>query len=176
MDYSQYPQYVPLEKMTVIENHPQYLVVHCSDSDVDDFKSIQRYHIIDRGWENIGYNYLIERDGTLKNGRPETYHGAHVAEDNMNYKSLGICLCGKFENKMPSQAQINTLKTLLNTLKVKYSIPLANILPHRHWNKGKTCPGSMIPDTFGQSLIEVAPVLDYKDKIRQVINILQGIL
>lgn len=158
MDYTKYTKYVPIEKMAIIDNKPSWIVVHCSDSDFDNFESIQRFHITDPShhWENIGYHYVVERDGTLRYGRPENYHGAHVGEQGMNTKSLGICLCGKFENKGPSDAQVATLKKLLGQLTVKYGITKDKVVPHRHFTKAKTCYGSFMKDDWAQSLLEVS--------------------
>lgn len=170
--FENYSNYVPLEKMTKQDNKPEWLVIHCSDSDLDNFESIQRYHVTapTHLWENIGYHYLIERGGKLVKGRPDLYHGGHVAEDGMNKKSIGICMCGKFENKMPDPGQTETLRKLLKELSPKYNIPVQKIKNHRNWNKGKTCPGSKISDTWAQELIS-AP--NEKEMIKkQIIDLL----
>lgn len=158
MNYTKYKNYIPLSKMTKKDNKPEYLIVHCSDSDVDNFESIQRYHITEREFENIGYHYLIERDGTIKPGRPEFYHGAHVSQDNMNKRSIGICIAGKFDTKSPSEKQISALKHLLEQLMAKYMIPIENIKPHRFWEHNKTCFGSFLPDTWAQDVVR-SPVI-----------------
>ena len=45
------------------------------------------------GWDGIGYHKIILRDGTIENGRPEYWMGAHVK--GKNNKSLGVCLIGR---------------------------------------------------------------------------------
>jgi len=45
-----------------------------------------------RGWKDIGYHWLIDRDGQVIAGRTATTIGAHVADH--NWGTLGICLIG----------------------------------------------------------------------------------
>lgn len=180
MNYSNYPNYVPFEKMTKIDNFPEWLVVHCSASDYDDFESIKRYHITDPAhlWENCGYTYVIERGGKLFAGRPETYHGAHVAEKDtdgkkINNKSIGICLCGNLDKHEPDAGQVATLRKLLSELSVKYKIPKEKIKPHRYWTKAKTCYGSKLPDTWATDLLAPSPGVESKEQIKKdIINLL----
>lgn len=158
MDLTKYKNYVPFSKMKTRDNKPKYLVVHCSDSNYDNFESIQRFHVTapDHLWENFGYHYAIEqgdKDGNLVAGRPEHYHGAHVKEGIINKESIGICICGKFDNKMPSEKQTETLRKLLKDLSKKYNIKPENIVPHRHFTKSKSCYGTFIPDNWARSLI-----------------------
>jgi len=140
--------------------------VHNSDSDVDDFISIQSYHILERDFENVGYHYVIERSGDIKKGRPENYHGAHVAENDINKKSIGIALCGKFETKGPNDNQIKSLKLLLKSLIDKYSLSKENIVPHRHFTTKKTCYGSYMDDNWAQLIINEEDI-DYKKKFEK---------
>lgn len=134
------------------DNFPEYIIIHCSDSDVDDFKSIQNYHL-SKGWENIGYQKVIERTGLLVQGRPETYHGSHTLEQGMNAKSVGICICGRFENKLPNDNQIKTLKEEVSRLMSVYNIPVEKIKYHRHFKPSKTCPGMAIKDDWVKNLV-----------------------
>ena len=71
-----------------------FLVVHCSatrpemDVGVED---IRRWHLA-KGWSDIGYHYVITRNGTPQTGRPEGEIGAHV--HGYNARSVGINLSG----------------------------------------------------------------------------------
>jgi len=165
MNYSNYPNYVPFEKMTKKDNFPKFIVVHHSASGVDNADSIQRYHITDPGhlWENTGYHWIINRGGLLVAGRPENYHGAHVAEQNMNRQSIGICLCGNFDKNLPDEGQIKTLTQLLKDLMAKYNIPAMSIFPHRHYalnSNGtpyKSCYGSKLGESWARDLVSNIP-------------------
>lgn len=45
-----------------------------------------------RGFRTIGYHWIIEPDGTLVAGRPESEIGAHV--EGFNKNTIGICMIG----------------------------------------------------------------------------------
>tara|TARA_R110000737_G_scaffold72378_1_gene100876 strand:+ start:3107 stop:3613 length:507 start_codon:yes stop_codon:yes gene_type:complete len=55
---------------------------------------IRRWHVEDRGWSDIGYHMIIDRDGTRARGRAEDRVGAHVRGRNTN--SLGVSLVGGY--------------------------------------------------------------------------------
>jgi N-acetyl-anhydromuramyl-L-alanine amidase AmpD len=162
MDYSKYTNYKPLDKMTKVDNFPTEVILHHSASLVDNFNSIQSYHITDPShlWENIGYHWIIERGGALKQGRPENYHGAHVKEDGVNSRSIGICLCGDIDKKLPDEGQIATLKNLLYRISKQYNISPDNVYPHRHYALNasgkpyKSCFGNLLKDDFGSNLLK----------------------
>lgn len=122
------------------------IVVHCSatrpSQDIG-AAEIDRWHRQGNGWSQIGYHYVVRRDGTIEPGRPLEKRGAHVAGHNAN--SIGICLVGGVaeddaavaeENFTP--AQWDALSELLRTLVIAY--PKAAIVGHNELDKGKACP------------------------------------
>lgn len=111
------------------------LVVHCSDTpDSRDVTAvdIHQWHL-ERGWSGIGYHKIIRRNGTIENGRPEYWYGAHVRSHNTN--SLGVCLIGK-ENYTNEQMQ--ALYQQLMQWQKQY--PKAKIYGHNDLDSNKTCP------------------------------------
>ena len=54
-------------------------------------KEIRQWHQ-DRGWRDVGYHWVIRRNGTLEEGRPENQNGAHVRGHNSG--TIGICWVG----------------------------------------------------------------------------------
>ena len=101
------------------------IVIHCSatpaDMDVDAAK-IKHWHTVDNGWDDIGYHYVIKRDGTLETGREEHRTGSHARQ--VNGTSIGICMIGGSDksggwenNFLPEQ--FDTLKQIVETLKDK---------------------------------------------------------
>ena len=67
------------------------LVIHCSDTDDNlclNALDLHNMHI-GFGWDGIGYHKIINKDGSLENGRPEYWVGAHVK--GKNEISLGVC-------------------------------------------------------------------------------------
>lgn len=55
---------------------------------------IDRWHREERGWRGIGYHWIIDRDGRIAAGRPETDIGAHVSGHNKG--TIGVALVGGF--------------------------------------------------------------------------------
>ena len=134
-----------------------FLVVHCAatppsmDIGVNEIRAWHQK----RGWFDVGYHYVIRRDGVAEKGRPENRPGAHVR--GANEISLGICLVGGVDrNNQPEDnfmdAQMRTLKNLILELKGRY--PSAGVIGHRDVpGVAKACPSFDVlrwySDTFG---------------------------
>jgi hypothetical protein len=62
-------------------------------------RSIQAYHTQSRGWCDIGYNFLVDRYGTIYEGRRGgtrlPVRGAHAGDYNTN--TVGISMIGNFD-------------------------------------------------------------------------------
>lgn len=115
------------------------IVVHCSDTpptmDIG-VEEIDQWHR-ERGWNGVGYHYVIRRDGVTEMGRPVDQVGAHVKGHNAY--SIGICLVGGADGKYDyTFAQWYGLRGLLDMLALQH--PEAAILGHRDLDEGKTCP------------------------------------
>ena len=70
------------------------IVIHCTQTPKDmevDVEKVTQWHK-DRGFDTIGYHYLIKRDGTLQLGRDEDVVGAHAVA--VNGTSIGVALAG----------------------------------------------------------------------------------
>lgn len=89
--------------------------------------------------QHIGYHYVIELDGTVRDGRPLQETGAHVADFNIN--SIGICLVGtsKF-----THSQWFTLLRLIQTIEESLNTSL-ELLGHNQLSK-KDCPNFDVPE------------------------------
>lgn len=113
------------------------IVVHCSDTESGNVDSIRRYHVSHNGWNDVGYHFVITRDGTIEPGRPLSKAGAHVS--GANYDSIGICLIGKNDFK---PHQFEALRDLVAALKAQFgglSVFPHNVFPSAK-KQGKTCP------------------------------------
>lgn len=144
------------------DNYPQWLVIHHSAATENQtVESIENYHL-SLGWEGIGYAYVITKLGEVWKGRPEHYHGAHVKEQNINFKSIGILMVGDFDKKLPTEEQVSALKALLLELQARYSIPNEKIVPHRRFlgkPPYKSCYGKLLSDDWLKQLLQSsAPV------------------
>lgn len=70
-------------------------VVFSLSAFVNDYS--QNYHMNQKKWNDIGYNFLVGEDGNVYEGRGWGQHGAHSVS--YNSKSIGICLIGNFVRK-----------------------------------------------------------------------------
>jgi hypothetical protein len=110
-----------------------HLWVHHSagQTNSSDFAAVVRsyytYHITDRqgytGWADIGYNWLVDPNGVIYQGRAHVYsvvsetvttdiQGAH-AGSSVNARSMGICVIGDYTTILPSAAAITSLRNML---------------------------------------------------------------
>ena len=113
------------------------IVIHVTDSpdDIDvGVREVRQWHL-DRGWSDIGYHYLIRRNGTVENGRSEEQKGAHVYGHNAD--SLGIVWVGK---KNMDPRQLFSLLQLVKSLMDKYEVDVQKVLGHYELDSNKTCP------------------------------------
>lgn len=141
------------------KNNPEYIIVHHTGTsrDTTTFRGVDNYH--KRKWNfksslghYIGYQYFIEADGKVTQGRADTDAGAHTKEQRMNYRSIGICLAGHFNREMPSESQVKSLAKLIASLALKYKIAAERIVPHRHF-KPTSCYGTNLADAWASSLV-----------------------
>lgn len=130
------------------------IIVHCSgtpegeDKTVADIRKDHKAH----GWSDIGYHYVVYRDGSVHKGRDVDIQGAHCGDNGGNIGSIGVCYIGGVEHRIPGVAYKNlkpkdtrtdaqkvALLNLLLDLKKLY--PHAVILGHRDLDEhGKLCP------------------------------------
>ncbi len=119
----------------------EYIILHHTGAEEKDTEHIRRNHL-QRGFMDIGYNYVIEKDGLIVEGRALDIPGAHCVADRMNFRSIGVALIGNFEVRHPYPAQLQSLAALLKLLQVVYGIELENILLHKEVKGASTkCPG-----------------------------------
>lgn len=127
------------------------IFIHCSatregqDYTIED---IRKWHK-QRGFNDIGYHYVIYRDGTIHNGRDVDLVGAHC--EGHNSHSIGVCYIGgcKSDGVTPKDTRTNAQKTsllsLLKDLRRKY--PFAKIRGHNEVAK-KACPSFIVKNEY----------------------------
>lgn len=130
-----------INRITV--HHEGWVPVHFSDQSTTAarLKKIQRVHIEDRGWADIGYHYIIDRAGRVWEGRDIRYQGAHVRNNNPH--NIGIMVLGNFDKQQPSAAQVNALVATLRNMVKTYRIPVRNVKTHQELNP-TACPGKSL--------------------------------
>lgn len=129
------------------------IAIHCSATKANlDFygpqatadigvKEITVWHK-ERGFNGIGYHFVIRRNGVIETGRDLNIAGAHVA--NYNSNSIGICLVGGVDSKNKAEnnytkEQWDSLLKLIKALREKF--PKTIIKGHRDYPKvNKECP------------------------------------
>ena len=115
-------------------------MMHRSDRDL--VAAVQHYHQGNLGWADIGYHYLIGRDGNVYEGRPLHAQGAHCGGAR-NRHNLGVAVIGDFQRELPTPAQLATIEHFLIDQQQRYQIRQRELLAHRE--VGVTiCPGDQL--------------------------------
>ncbi|XP_013870469.1 peptidoglycan recognition protein 5 [Austrofundulus limnaeus] len=100
---------------------------------------IQRFHMNDRDFDDIGYNFLVGGDGLVFEGRGWGVVGAHTKGHNRD--TLGIAFMGNYTNDTPSKDALQSVKQLLiSGVSLGFLQPQFVLFGHR--DLGNTiCPG-----------------------------------
>ena len=162
--------------------HPYFdkLTLHhaacCSADDLEEGKSqvywIQDFHQNGRGWNDIGYHFLVDRAGNIYQGRPETVIGAHVGGANTG--NIGVCLLGCYHPPEASCFQTITPESrqsiveLFSWVSDTYGQSPTVLLGHRDYFGTTACPGDNVwielprfraeISDFIQSYFEMPPI------------------
>lgn len=119
------------------------IIVHCSATPAGKpytVEDIDKWHR-QRGFDGIGYHFVVYLDGSVHKGRSLEKVGAHCLGHNKN--SIGVCYVGgltadgKMINDTRTLAQKLSLQRLLAELKAQF--PDAEIHGHRDF-AAKACP------------------------------------
>lgn len=127
-------------------NRTTAIVVHCSATRASQdigAKEIRSWHR-DRGFTDIGYHYIIRRNGEVEIGRPLWAVGAHVSGNNS--ETVGICLVGGLNDKT-GKAEMNytteqmaSLVVIIGTIQKAYP-EAQHVLGHRDYSFDKNKNG-----------------------------------
>ncbi|XP_055315740.1 peptidoglycan-recognition protein LC-like [Sitodiplosis mosellana] len=91
---------------------------------------IQTFHIESRGWDDIGYNFLVGGDGSVYVGRGWDIQGAHTKGYNIH--SICIAFIGTFNKIAPPKRQLYAAQKLIEEgVKLKKLIPDYRLYGHR---------------------------------------------
>jgi len=125
------------------------IIVHYTATPRDEDFSVAQVKAshLARGFSDIGYHWLVYRDGSVHPGRPESLAGAHCLGHNSH--SIGVCYVGgcpprSVKNWMNigldtrTPAQKAALSSLIKDLKLRY--PNATVHGHNEF-AAKPCPG-----------------------------------
>lgn len=96
---------------------PTHIIIHHSAGNTvsNNYASVVAYywdlHVNTKGWDDIGYNWLIDPNGIIYEGRGTGVLGAHFSCTNSN--TTGICLIGNFQENQVSEKAVNSLVKLV---------------------------------------------------------------
>lgn len=125
------------------------IILHCSATpEGKDFRAadIDRWHKAN-GWKCIGYNYVIDLDGKVEDGRPLYMVGAHTIGHNAN--SIGICYIGGVEKDGKKAKDTRTIEqkesmyALVHQLLSFYQLSINDVHCHNEFAQ-KACPSFTI--------------------------------
>lgn len=132
------------------------IVLHCSDTRHDwlgnssfreRYRELRRWHMQDRGWKDIGYHWVVDRDGEIMPGRDEGTIGAGVLGHNAGV--IHICLLGGYGSAETDRfaehftdAQSRAVRSLIGSISGRTRI--TRISGHNEW-AAKACPGFHVP-------------------------------
>ena len=142
------------------------IVIHCSavrPDQTSSAKKIDEWHK-DRGFNGIGYHYVVRRNGEIEPGRPEWQIGAHCV--NHNAHSIGVCYEGGLDSygnpcDTRTQAQRDSMRALLTRLHEQF--PSAIIMGHRDLSPDLDGNGRIDPDEWLKQCPCFDALLDYED-------------
>lgn len=164
------PSYAASLQLAVVHHTATTNSYAKSESD-NIIRSIYAYHVKTNGWDDIGYNFLIDRYGQIFEGRyggiDRNVIGAHSM--GFNTGSTGISMLGTFASAKPPEIAMSSLKRILSwrldqgtvdpTTSVTYvsngsnkypegqRVTLKRVIGHRDVGE-TTCPGLPVQETL----------------------------
>ena len=131
-----YPGYLRSVLNTIVVHHSAY--PHGGPTE------IQNLHMDRRGFADVAYHFLIDAEGIIYEGRELNIRGAHV--QGFNTGSVGIVLLGNFNEEHPGEAQLSSLRSLVDYLRYTYEIRY--LAGHKDYPDqspdGTECPGDYL--------------------------------
>ena len=144
-----------------------HLIIHHSAANTvsNDYAAVVRtywdWHVNGNGWDDIGYNWLVDPNGVLYKGRAwksdteENILGAHNSGKNSG--TSGICFIGNYVSDIPNEIGLNKVADIAAFLCDKYEIDPSgksyhaaigkendNITGHGQSGGGTSCPGTQL--------------------------------
>ncbi len=117
------------------------------DGVTNDWEAIRKYHIHEKGFRAIGYNFGLERENGLVQwrwGRSLSWEGGHCV--GWNKIALGVCVVGNFDLAAPDPEILRSCVDLGRAIMAAFPAitPERNFF-HRQF-ASKTCPGTKFPE------------------------------
>lgn len=128
------------------------IILHCASTPQGrkvSVSTIRKWHL-QRGFNDIGYHFVIHLDGKISVGRNIAKIGAHCRGQNRG--SIGICYVGGMSKDMSkamdtrTQAQKDSLINLMHELIYKYNKDMT-IHGHNEY-ANKACPSFNVQEEY----------------------------
>jgi len=137
----------PLEYTDKVD---KFIIHHtATESSLDDprqaIRNIYYYHAVTRGWGDIGYNYIIDQQGRVYEGRQggEGVVGGHAGPGNKG--SIGIAILGNYDNTDIPEAAVESLARLMAIKSKIHKITPSEKTILGHYEVMNTrCPGTYL--------------------------------
>lgn len=133
----------------IAEHTVTRITIHHGGVDFPDDKNVVKYLRAlqswgrsDKGWIDIPYHFMIDRQGRIYETRPINFPG----DTNTTYDPAGhvlIAVMGNYENQVLSQVQLDALIAMTAFLAEKYDVPIQKIRGHKDY-ADTSCPGEDI--------------------------------
>ncbi|XP_061079083.1 peptidoglycan recognition protein 6 [Conger conger] len=108
-----------------------------------DMRAMQRFHQDDRGWDDIGYSFVVGSDGYVYEGRGWQWRGAHTKGHNS--LGYGVSFIGDYTASLPSAHTLALARDRLTACAVGGARLTANYTVHGHRQLVNTsCPGDAL--------------------------------
>ncbi len=97
--------------------NPTHIIVHhtAGTNTATDWAAVVRsiwdFHVNVNGWDDIGYNFLVDPNGIVYEGRGDGRLGAHFCAQNGG--TVGICVMGDFTSIQPTDEAVGSLEDFL---------------------------------------------------------------
>jgi len=122
------------------------LVVHWSyypgaignNAEMDQLKSIQKLHQVDRNWNDIAYSFLVGNTGQIYEGRGLNARPASQGTNEGNRHYYSVCWLGGKDKTMASEAALKSIEKLHETIG-------GELKKHLDF-KSTTCPGPQLSE------------------------------
>lgn len=134
--------YQPVERIIIHDTGCDSANPTCNNNQnpVATIQGIYRYHAVTRGWGDIGYNYIIDQQGRIYEGRfgGNGVRAAHVyvdrTKDNFNFGTIGITVLGNYAKIQPSEAVYQSLTRLVGWLAAANNLDSQGTRSSSIWN------------------------------------------
>lgn len=139
---SKHINYMGTPVTVVFIHHTAMNECFSQDECASEMRTIQNFHMDTRGWDDIGYNFLIGEDGQAYEGRAWDRIGAHTY--GWNDVAVAFSIMGDYSHKLPNEEALDAVQAM-----IECGIQLGKITPdykmygHRDV-RATECPGDTL--------------------------------